>query len=491
MDKASYLKILEYLDKNLWDYKKDETGFQYLGLTLDYYFEMSILSVDYLDIDDFFKENGDIDYVERKHLSHQFGDILDHKKLHLIGNIINIMKKSSYNKDESSNVVNKLVSFLNRKGIIVKFLDEYEVVLLNDDIIDAGSYCEIVLVKEGIVRKQLNSHHKGNDKLQRRMKYEFENMLKLMDCPNVLNVYEFDEETHSYLMEKADENIFNYFQGEIEITFDDKIKIVNDLLNGMKSAHDNSIIHRDLHLGNILRMGNDFLLCDFGLSKDESIERSLKSSSTEKNNHIFMDPLAIGDFKKLDKKSDIYSIGKIIDYIFTIDSDDPKHIFTFIVEKCTSRDKSKRYNSVDEIISDVNYKLLDLKGKNKKENILENLKNNIFNISVNEYVNNLVASDRLCDIIVKYQLYNFGNIILKFEPIDQIRILNTIDDGYVESTGYRGWTNYDIYAEIAYIVCSNTEEEKVFAIAYSILEGCAHIRFGAKEYLDKIDRLRQ
>lgn len=74
----------------------------------------------------------------------------------------------------------------------------------------------------------------------------------------------------------------------------------------MKYAHEHNIIHRDLHLGNVLKVGDDFVLCDFGLSKDESIERSLKSTATVINNHLFIDPLAIGDFTKLDKKSDIY-----------------------------------------------------------------------------------------------------------------------------------------------------------------------------------------
>ena len=114
------------------------------------------------------------------------------------------------------------------------------------------------------------------------MKYEYENMQKLCGCPQVLNVYSFDPDNFSYLMERAEMNLFEYLSNEVDIPFDVKLKIIIDVLNGMKFAHEQSIIHRDLHLGNVLKIGNDFVISDFGLSKDESIERSLKSSATEK-----------------------------------------------------------------------------------------------------------------------------------------------------------------------------------------------------------------
>ena len=68
-------------------------------------------------------------------------------------------------------------------------------------------------------------------------------------------------------------------------------------------------------MGNILIKEGHVVLSDFGLSKDTMINHSLKSTSTPKNSHYFIDPIGLHDFTALDKLSDIYSIGKIIDYI--------------------------------------------------------------------------------------------------------------------------------------------------------------------------------
>ncbi|MDY0409790.1 protein kinase [Paracerasibacillus soli] len=182
------------------------------------------------------------------------------------------------------------------------------------------------------------------------------------------------------------------------------MKIIYDVLNGMSYAHKNHIIHRDLHLGNILKINNDFVICDFGLSKDESIERSLKSSASEKNNHLFLDPLAIGDFTKLDRKSDIYSLGKFIDYVFTTGSTDAEHLLSFVVEKCCSRDKLKRYNSVDEILIDIKMKLNERKNKFDKRATLEKIHNSILDIQTNEFITELIKSGRLCDYLVDNKL---------------------------------------------------------------------------------------
>jgi len=54
-----------------------------------------------------------------------------------------------------------------------------------DDILDSGSYCNIVRVKEGVLRKELKSIFQNDKKLKKRMQYEFENMQKLKGCPQV------------------------------------------------------------------------------------------------------------------------------------------------------------------------------------------------------------------------------------------------------------------------------------------------------------------
>ncbi|QUW20726.1 protein kinase [Sporosarcina sp. Marseille-Q4063] len=483
-----YVKLLKYFDRILWDRKSTETGWNYNGLMLDAYFDMSILSIDYLDIEDYFDSYSNFKFNEIEYLYDQFKDINEDKRIKLIEGILNIFKHSTYNKEFSDSIFEKSIRFLKRNDIEVNNPPNGLLQLSNDDIIDRGSYCIIKKVKKGILRKELNPIYSNNQDFQRRMKYEFENMYKLRDCPQVLNVFSYDPETFSYLMERADKNLFEYLGKEVDISFEEKMKIIYDVLHGMKYAHENNIIHRDLHLGNVLKLGNDFVLCDFGLSKDESIERSLKSTATVKNNHLFVDPLAIGDFTKLDKKSDIYSLGKLIDYVFTTGSTDIEHLLTFVVEKCTSRNKFKRYDAVDEILNDIEIKLNHRSNDFDKKIVLEKIQNEILDMQVTEFINSLVQADRICDYIVENNLQSFGKVILQFEQVDQIEILQAIDNKYVESTGYGQFQNYDIFTNIAYFICNNIEEGNVYSIAYDILSGCAQYRYSAADYLEIIDK---
>jgi hypothetical protein len=48
----------------------------------------------------------------------------------------------------------------------------------------------------------------------------------------------------------------------------------------------------------------------------------------------------------------------------------------------------------------------------------------------------------------------------------------------------------DIFIDnIAKYVCSNNNENKVFSVAYEILEGCAQYRYSAADYLEEIDKV--
>ncbi len=486
LSEQNYIKILNYFDKHLWEGKTTETNWNYYGLVLDWYFDNSVLSVDYLDIADFFDHNGGFGFVDDKYLSEQYGNLPIGKCLQVLQNILNILKHSTVNKDQSNHMIEIVTKVLKRDNVKVVIHEVGYITVMPDDIFDSGSYCNIVRVREGVLRKELKSAFQNDEKLKTRMKYEFENMQKLQGCPAILNVFDFDPENHSYLMEQCEKNLYRHLEDELDLSFEDRLKIIMDILKGMAFAHEESIIHRDLHLGNILKVGNDFVIADFGLSKDLSIERSMKSSITEKNNHLFVDPLAMSDFTKLDQKSDIYSIGKIIDYVFTHNASDSNHIFKTVVERCISRNKELRYESAQLILNEVESVLRNQDQAENKQIAINKILNSHYDVQVHEFIIDLVETDRISKFIVEHKLSSFWQIILRFESGYQIKILQSISNNYSEATGYGGWGNYDIFAQIAYQLCVNLEDLELKKIARSILEGCADIRYNAKNLLEKL-----
>lgn len=411
---TNYTKILSYFDHQFWDGKTDETNWHYYGIILDWYFENSVFCIDYLDVEDYFDSNGGFPFSETEPFSQQYATVEGTKRLELIQTVLNLIKVSTVNTAQSEHIITVITNVLARDTVKVVVSDSGFISIKPDDILDSGSYCDVIRVREGILRKELRAAYKDDLKLQKRMRYEYENMEKLAGCPQILNVFSYDKATHSYLMEQAEMNLAAYLQGEIDLPFEERLKIVMDILRGMSYAHKHFIIHRDLHLGNVLKIGNDYVICDFGLSKDISIVRSMKSSYTQKNNHLFVDPLALTDFTLLDHKSDIYSIGKMMDYIFTYNAPTTNHIFKTIVERCICRDKALRYNSVDQIIADIEITLKSQSEEDRRKGLVTKVLNNQYDAQVQDYVMGLVASDRLSKFIVANKLSSFWKLILRF-----------------------------------------------------------------------------
>ena len=102
------------------------------------------------------------------------------------------------------------------------------------------------------------------------------------------------------------------------------------------------------------------------------------------------------------------------------------------------------------------------------------------------YILQLTASDRLNNFLVSNKLSSFWRLILRFETVYQVQILHSIEDGYSEATGYDGWSNYDIFATIAYNLCLHLKDAEPKMIALRIWEGCANIRYESKRLLDSL-----
>ncbi|WP_410495710.1 protein kinase [Cellulosilyticum sp. ST5] len=478
--------LLEYLDGHFWDYKQSSTNFTYMGLILDYYFEDSVLNIDYLSINDYFTEHK-LMYSENKRLAEQIEGILKENQLMFIQCILNILKVTHRNREEAKMILDKSIHYLQRNNVHVNNVSNDIIELSLDNTLGKGSYCIVSKYTEGIVKKELLPHNKSDEKLRKRLRYEYENTKKLCGCPNIITVYELTEDENSYLLQEAEMDLYDYLSSQISLSKKIRLKIIDDILQGIKFAHDNNIIHRDLHLGNILKIGNTFVISDFGWSKDISIVRSLKSSATEKNNHIFMDPLAAGDLTKMDFQTDIYSLGKIIEFVYNY-FDKQDETMNLIVTKCTTRDKRNRYRCVDEIIEEIHLILMEIDEQEVKKQIDVNLKESILTSRELNYIKKLLANNELCNYIVKHKLSDFGKVILKIPELERVRVLNNINENYATSTGYGGFANYDIYGDISYYIYEHSENTNIKHISKEILEGCASYRFHSNSLLELINK---
>ncbi|RGB24701.1 kinase-like domain-containing protein [Rhizophagus diaphanus] len=150
-----------------------------------------------------------------------------------------------------------------------------------------------------------------------------ENIIRL--C-GITKVETSEIQKYSLVLEYADSGTLNAYLSKHfnELNWNDKFHLALQLASAVEFLHDNDIIHRDLHkkantINLQLKHGNNILihqknvkLADFGLSK--KIVEASSDMSKVLGVLPYVDPKGFDDKEnyKLNKKSDVYSIGVLL-----------------------------------------------------------------------------------------------------------------------------------------------------------------------------------
>ncbi|RGB25988.1 kinase-like domain-containing protein [Rhizophagus diaphanus] len=146
--------------------------------------------------------------------------------------------------------------------------------------------------------------------LELHLSVNHENIIRLFGITKVTNAIE----KYSFVLEYADSGTLDTYLNEHfkELNWSDKYHLGLQLANAIKFLHEKDIIHRDLHGKNVLIHQKSIKLTDFGLSKNIA-KTSLSSIPKIFGVLPYMDPKKLNDINyKLDKKSDVYSIGVLL-----------------------------------------------------------------------------------------------------------------------------------------------------------------------------------
>ncbi len=242
--------------------------------------------------------------------------------------------------------------------------DEENVISEKQDLklIGEGAYAKVFSYRESVsnIKLAIKRIKKDvNEKELMRFKKEYEYM-KDIHHPNVLEVYKYNDEENSYIMEFCDSTLYDFISKNNNkefMTFEYRKSLVNQLIMGIKCIHSKDLLHRDISFNNILVKSYDeniaiLKISDFGITKN--LKMNLTSFDSEKRGTI-IDPV-LEDFKKYNLKNEIYSLGIVINFIFTskITFKDNHDELSKIINKCTIRDYDKRYNNLDELLNDIN-----------------------------------------------------------------------------------------------------------------------------------------
>ncbi len=232
-----------------------------------------------------------------------------------------------------------------------------------------------------VALKFLTSSYSFDSEQRDRLLNEAEAVSSL-DHNNICTVYEVDE--------TEDDRIFiamAYYEGETlkeklkkgSIEFKQAVEIIIQTAEGLLSAHEKAIIHRDIKPDNIFITNDGVVkILDFGIAKILNQTHITKFDSTP-GTIAYMSPEQIKD-EEVDQRTDIWSLGVVFyemltgqrpfkgesdpAMIYSILNEEPAELNIYyknypetiqhIINKLLHKDKQLRYSFLYELIKDLN-----------------------------------------------------------------------------------------------------------------------------------------
>ncbi|HGC7325326.1 TPA: serine/threonine-protein kinase [Streptococcus agalactiae] len=359
---------------------------------------------------------------------------------------------------------------------LIQIGDSFELTKLDEDLelIGEGGFANVYLQKStGLVIKKLKRENLLEENSKHRFKREFEITKSLSDIEGIIKVYDFNESEYFYVMEKCDSTLYDFLIFN-PLSVEVKESIIIKILYIMAKVHNKNIIHRDISSNNIFLKGNDIKIADFGLGKNFDLVFSHQTKSTAQLGQVqYCPPEQLMMLGSTGKYSDVYSLGRLINFILTKSPNDRNHKYKLLVEKATSLDINSRYKDAFNMYENF-IKIKKFIDDNKcKEEILSLIESKKYNDRTSMYISSLSSKD-LCNNIInirnfKYSLYHYFNEypesileVIKFIELDMDSQCNRFEDA-------------DNFADIAnYILENNLSTFEVREKAAELLN---HIAF--------------
>jgi len=191
-------------------------------------------------------------------------------------------------------------------------------------------------------------------------------ILRTLDHPNVIKIFRVNDSTlpYWYEMEYAPYGDLKNNIPSIRDNIDLIKNIFVQICEGLKYLHNHEriIIHRDLKPQNILVFDDNLVkISDVGLARFVNRDTiSITYTGDSAGTPFYISPEQINDFKHVDIRTDIYSLGIILFEMFTetpnmasfdLDSDIPRP-FNSLIRKMIIHNKNNRYQTVEELLLD-------------------------------------------------------------------------------------------------------------------------------------------
>lgn len=354
-----------------------------------------------------------------------------------------------------------------------------------------GGFANVYVQKStGHVLKKLKDDYLMDKGVRSRFKREFEITKSLGNEYGIIRVFLYDDKNYSYTMEKAEITLYDYINNN-ELNEHIKLNCIMQILYIMSIVHEKNIIHRDLSPTNIFLLSGKIIIADFGLGKDLNVLTSHQTIHTNSMGQFaYCAPEQFMLLREGDKRSDVYSMGRIINFIMTKNPFNLNHVYRNICEKATNENSIHRYADIRQL--NIYFKKAIEFNKNKEieKQVMENIQKGVYNDDVETYIYQL-NSKKLTAFLTKKD-EKFINTLIKFMSIDNNKsryIIEKVDS--ICNQGTLSFSEYDGFALFSYKVLLEAFPFDVLEIAANVLRYVAFVvnRYYAQNFIADLKRI--
>jgi serine/threonine protein kinase len=238
-------------------------------------------------------------------------------------------------------------------------LDEYEHVgLIGEGSFSIVKHYRHRETREDFAVKELKAALRGNADYVHWLEREIKLLEALAGHENVVELVAHRREggRHFYVTPKAETNLYDYVKrNNSTLNLEARVAIFDQVLSAVKFAHSKGFLHRDIAPTNVLLFkasdGYAVKVSDFGLGKDlQSLSNYTRSEVSHYGHIYYAAPEQREKLKDASARSDIYSLGKLLNFVLT--GRDPEVLhpceFTSVIERATRYDPTERYGDLTE-----------------------------------------------------------------------------------------------------------------------------------------------
>lgn len=392
-----------------------------------------------------------------------------------------------------SEKINRFNHILDKEDLEIKY-DNKQIIItpFYDDLLEIGSggFATVYSTSNNQrARKVLLPEFNNDDGVKHRFKREYEITKSLQDIDGIIPLFDnYNVAEYSYEMKYCETNLESFIKDN-ELNVQQKIEIVKIILNILAQVHQRNTIHRDLSPNNILINNSKIYIADFGIGKDFNNKYSHQTMHTRAFGQFrYAAPEQLENLSDATTRSDVFSLGKIINFIFNKNPENNNHILISFSSKSTARNPEYRYEDASVLSTDITKYLKSKEEVDFEERILLKMQQEIVDDEVSSYVLTLNETE-LSDLLAK-KVYakNIYIKVLENNSSQAYDILLKLTSGV--RNGYN-WNAYDQFSFIAYSILnhqSGTFDYDSRIKAAELLDFTAHEvnRFDAQNKIESL-----